>query len=771
MSGRLCVHGRCPPRAVSRIDGITGKRIAIATASVLVFLAVGLGAVPGGATAAEGNVTGTIQTDYFTIEYTEGTQAEAEQVATFADDYYEVLFQRFGVGPVDQKIPVRVLGRETINCDGSDAEGCYRSGVEGRIYITSDDRSHFYHELTHRFQARAMEGGRWINPPGSIGKFDVFVEGTARFMDSSSTDVAAGASFQADDIDMTTKDAQGDEYDDLALFAEFILHEYGREGFDMLYTSSDPREVASLSDGDYPALIQDFYDQLPEQRSRMESGGAPLVGFTYDPFLPEPGSEVTFDARTPDAVEALDRSWYNGSASSYEWDFDDDGEIDASGPTVTRTISDPANTTVTLYVTVDGERRKAEQALLDSSMALERSAVEPIFRIDRVVPAEGLQLESDIEADRKTTTGTPVSLNVTVENRGIAGSERLDVTLAGREITSRTVELGHGEQRRIAVSGTIPADVENGTYDLDVGFGNKTVTRTVRISQPEFDLQWSRVRIPNGSVAWRANRMIKPGKDVEVEVEAWGAETGPKVERTVQLYAGDERVGEKRMTFGSGETAVFEFTAPENTGPLHIRGVVPPEDRFGEGDGFSVEFEIRERAGDTRIHLPQGKGGCTLTITDVSVDAVYRDGSFLETTNVTEIRPDDDLTIEVTTMRNGNCTESRLSPEFTVGEETVMPSPRFSRKFRFDMETTVEEPGTYEIRYRDTLLDTLTVDAADSGVETSATEAEKVDDTAPQSTTTDGSDVNASDGTPGFGIGVAAATLLACTLALVRRRE
>jgi len=753
-------------------------RIAITATSILLLVSVGLALGPGSAAAADGNVTGTTQTDYFIIEYTEGNQAEAERVATFADDYYEVLFQRFGVKPVNEKIPVRVLDRETLDCSKSDATGCYKSGVEGRIYVTSDDRSVFYHELTHRFQARAMEGGTFINPPGSIQKFDVFVEGTARYMDSPATDIAADASFQEEEIDMTTKDVSADGYDDLALFSEFILHEYGREGFDMLYNSSDPRDVATLSDGDYPALVDEFYGQLPEQRSRMQSGGAPLVGFTYDPFLPAPGDEVTFDARTPDSVEELDRSWYNGEASSYEWDFDGDGEIDATGPTVTRPVADPANTTVTLYVTVDGERRTAEQRLLDSSMALERSAVEPVFRLADVTPGKGLRFASDLEADRKTIAGTSVTLNATVENAGIVGSEQVDVTLGDRSLGSQTVALEGGERRRVKVSGTVPRDLEVGTYDLEVSVGNRTITQTVRVDRPTYNIDWQDVRIPNGTEGWRANRIIKPGKRVEVQVEAQNSEWGPEIERPVRLYAGDELVGKQQMTFGDGEDVVFEFTAPEDPGALHIRGVVPPEAGFNEGNGFNVRFEVREQVSNMRIQVPEGKGGCTLSVTDVSVDGVYQDGEWHDPENVTEIRPDDAATIEITTMRNGSCPNPSLHPELTIDNESVHASPRFFRKYRFDIEYSPEEPGEHEIRYRDTLLDTITVAAPDSDTATDSTETGENesqtgsdDDAPPQSPSESDSADNSSSGTPGFGISVSVVALLVWTLASTWRRR
>jgi PKD repeat protein len=74
---------------------------------------------------------------------------------------------------------------------------------------------------------------------------------------------------------------------------------------------------------------------------------SPIAQFEFAPGVPQTGHQIRFDAsdsRDPD-----------GSIVSYEWDFDEDGTTDASGPKPTYAgYSDPGSHNVTLTVTDDG---------------------------------------------------------------------------------------------------------------------------------------------------------------------------------------------------------------------------------------------------------------------------------------------------------------------------------------------------------------------------------------------------------------------------------
>ncbi len=733
-------------------------RAAVVLGVCLAAVLLAVVAVPGGAAGQE-STDDRIQTDYFTISYTDGNRGDAEAVASFADDYYEVLFQRFGVEPVDEKIPVRVVEKADLDCESADARGCYKSGVEATIYVTSDSRSVFYHELTHRFQAKAMEGGAWIDPPGSIDKFDVFVEGTASYLDRSAGEIRQQASFRAEEIEMTTKDATGEEYADLSLFTEFVLHEYGREGFDMLYTESDPRDVASLSESDYPALVETFYDQLPEQESRLAEGGAPLAGFTYDPFLPEPGSEVTFDARTPSAIAALDRSWYDGEAEAYEWDFDGDGEIDATGPTVTRTIDDPASTTVTLYVTVDGERYRAEQDLLDSSMALSESAVNPAFEVTQIERGAGLNLHFDDESvDYEAAPGQTVGLDLTVENNGIAGSQQIEFYLNGEQLDSRQLNLDGSERREISVDHTIPDGLESGSYEYEVRIDDQRWTRQIYILQPEIGVKFDSISVPDGTEGWIENARVKPGKRMEVQFKIINRENA-NVDGAVELYVGDEMVETKDVSFGSGSNVVsFDTTAPSSTGAYQIRAV-PVADSNVAVEGASRRINVREDISVAEIEAQSDAGRCPLTVTSVSIYSVYKgEEGWVDPENVDRITPDDDIRWNINAMPDESCEGTlELTLDFNGETRTFYTGVRGPMEIYFDPAYSFEEPGEHEVRHGNTVLDTVTIsaaadttDGADDPTAGEGTGGAGSDDTEAEASDSTGEGSTESS-TPGFG--------------------
>lgn len=741
---------------------MTGEPIAThRLVGVVLFVLLSVTVISSGVVAQD-SAGDPIQTDYFVISYEDGNRGEAEEVATFADAYYEVLFQRFGVEPVDEKIPVRVVERGSLDCDSPDPRGCYKSGTKATIYVTSDSRSVFYHELTHRFQARAMEGGTWINPPGSIDKFDVFVEGTASYLDRPAGEIADGASFSRDEIDMTTKDATGAEYDDLALFAEFVLHEYGREGFDMLYTESDPRDVASLSEGTYPELVERFYAQLPEQEARLRDGGAPLPGFTYDPFLPEPGSEVTFDARTPGAIEQLGRSWYPGAVDAYEWDFDNDGTIDATGPTVTRTIADPASTTVTLYVTVDGTRYSATQSLLDSSMQLEESAVEPAFEVTRIERGTGLDpYYDDRTVDFEAAPGQTVELDLTVENRGLGGSQQIEVVLDGDRIGSRQLELAKSDSQELSIQQTLPSDLSAGVYDYEVRIGERTWSRQIKIAQPQISVGYGSISVDEGTPGWIENAKVKPGKRMQIDVELQ-AGSDSNLDGEIELYF-DQTLAETRsVTFGPGSEVVsFDVAAPSEVGTYQIRAV-PVVDGGVAAEGFDRRITVTKDNSIAKVDLESDAGMCPVSITSVSIFTVYKDDEgYIDAENVTAINPGDGITWNVNVMPSTECEGVLELPlDFSGDTRTVRTGVRGPLEVYFDPTYAFEEPGTHELRYKDTVLDTVTVTAE---TEQSSTEAPTEQSGGGETDPDDGEQPPAdqsADSTPGFGLVTSLTALL-----------
>lgn len=83
---------------------------------------------------------------------------------------------------------------------------------------------------------------------------------------------------------------------------------------------------------------------------------APEPAFSYSPTIPNVDESVTFDAD-----ESTDS---DGSIDRLEWDFDDDGEIEATGMQVTHAFSQPGDYRVSLSVTDDdGTSRTVSQTV------------------------------------------------------------------------------------------------------------------------------------------------------------------------------------------------------------------------------------------------------------------------------------------------------------------------------------------------------------------------------------------------------------------------
>jgi PKD repeat protein len=72
---------------------------------------------------------------------------------------------------------------------------------------------------------------------------------------------------------------------------------------------------------------------------------APTADFSVAPATPAADESVTFDA-----AESSDA---DGTVESYEWDFDGDGTVDATGETVSTSYASTGNRTVVLTVVDD----------------------------------------------------------------------------------------------------------------------------------------------------------------------------------------------------------------------------------------------------------------------------------------------------------------------------------------------------------------------------------------------------------------------------------
>jgi len=96
---------------------------------------------------------------------------------------------------------------------------------------------------------------------------------------------------------------------------------------------------------DVTLTITDEFGETDTATVTVEINDPPTAAFSYTPDQPQEGEQVTFDASAS--------SDPNGVVSSYQWDFDGDGTIDATGETATHTYSDGGQYMATLTVTDD----------------------------------------------------------------------------------------------------------------------------------------------------------------------------------------------------------------------------------------------------------------------------------------------------------------------------------------------------------------------------------------------------------------------------------
>ncbi|MFP8889970.1 hypothetical protein ACLI4U_09375 [Natrialbaceae archaeon A-CW2] len=395
---------------------------------------------------------GTIETTYFTITYHEDYEQAAESIAAVADDHYVVLHQKFGLELPAERTRIIVGPRDDQPCD---AVGCV--DPLNRVWLTTDQRSVLHHELVHTIQLREHWSPlSYLSPPEPAE--GAFIEGTAKYLDASPDALERNARFDADAIELTPYPVSSTEYAERALFVEYVLANHGRSAFDAMYLEGNVDALEAETGESYATLRADFDGQLESQRDRLLEGGAVLPAFTYTPLEPEPGEEITLDARTPAVVEALDRTWYpadDPAAVTFAWDYTGDGEIDATGPTTTLELPDNGDWSpaVTLHADVDGETHTATQRIVLSG----EGTLEVIDRSvpDTAVAGESLTVTAVIENDDPRAIEDTISL--------VIGETVID---------SRTVSLEAGERLTLELSGSVPETLEAGDYELEIRGGS-----------------------------------------------------------------------------------------------------------------------------------------------------------------------------------------------------------------------------------------------------------------------------------------------------------
>ncbi|MCU4752958.1 hypothetical protein OB919_13385 [Halobacteria archaeon AArc-curdl1] len=395
---------------------------------------------------------GTIETTYFTITYHEEYEGAAESIAAIADDHYVVLHQKFGLELPAERTRIIVGPRADQPCD---AIGCV--DPLNRVWLSTDQRSVLHHELVHTIQLREHWSPLSHLSPPAPGE-GAFIEGTAKYLDASPAALERNARFDADAIELTPYPVSSTEYAERALFVEYVLANHGRSAFDAMYLEGNVDALEAETGESYATLRAEFDGQLESQRERLLEGGAVLPAFTHTPLEPEPGDEITLDARTPAVVEALDRTWYpadDPAAVTFAWDYTGDGEIDATGSTTTFELPDDGNWSpvVTLYATVDGETHTATQRI--------------------VLSGQGTLEVIDVSGPETAAAGESLTLTAVIENDDPRPVEdTVSLVIGETVIDSRTVSLEGGERVALELSGPVPETLEAGEYALRVQDGS-----------------------------------------------------------------------------------------------------------------------------------------------------------------------------------------------------------------------------------------------------------------------------------------------------------
>jgi len=206
-------------------------------------------------------------------------------------------------------------------------------------------------------------------------------------------------------------------------------------------TGSIDYEVGGLNDGQtysYTLTVEDTAGNTETQTETFTVNDAPVASYTYTPNNPGIGETVSFDASGSSDDDGI---------SSYEWDFGDDGTIEATGQTTTNTYNSQGDYSVTLIVTdTDGETSTTTQTVnVDDQTP-------PIISNGQVIDQDdGNGIVSDLQ-------GVEISVEVT-DNAGV---DSVTADLFGN---TYTLTDGNGDNI-YETTESVPVGTADGTKDV-----------------------------------------------------------------------------------------------------------------------------------------------------------------------------------------------------------------------------------------------------------------------------------------------------------------
>jgi hypothetical protein len=195
-------------------------------------------------------------------------------------------------------------------------------------------------------------------------------------------------------------------------------------------------------------VIYDAYGSIGDSGAGGGGSGPqnqpPVASFSYSPSLPPMGQSITFDASAS--------SDSDGSITTYEWDWTNDGSYDATtSATATHSYSSPGSYDVKLRVTDDdGEESTTSETVV---------VIGPLVYLNDAI---ALDIDND---------GTPSGVQFNVRNYG-----DVDLTVVSINVTPENATVGGLNDPEWGV-GQWESEfyVENGVDEYTADFGNGEV--------------------------------------------------------------------------------------------------------------------------------------------------------------------------------------------------------------------------------------------------------------------------------------------------------
>ncbi|WP_162224315.1 malectin domain-containing carbohydrate-binding protein [Halorussus salinus] len=412
---------------------------------------------------------------YDTSQMTIGGAAEVltvEQVPpgdAYSDTNTQQYAFQYGVNPPDEPFVV-----ETTVSSFPDDPANYQSAG---LYIGTGDQANYTKLVV------AADGGN-----GGI-QFAKEVEDTFSSQPTvSDSAVTTSKTTLRLTVDPTTDPAPDNDVDEVAVTAEYEVNGNATE----VGTTAVPATWLDTSDGVAPAVgviatsngaspFPATWTDISAEYVTPPVNQPPTASFTYSPSQPNATEQVTLDASGA--------SDSDGSIASYKWDFDGDGQTDATGQQVTHAFEAAGDYPVTLNVTDDdGANDSTTQTVSVVEVPSKPQSVAAIVASqsdgpdanDSKIDLQEIQTAIDWWAEDDPVPGTDG------QTLGLQEIQQLIDMWAEDE----SVDGGEGDQPAATGSALVEITPDTGLETSTYGSGSYQVTNTgeKNITSVSFDL-------------------------------------------------------------------------------------------------------------------------------------------------------------------------------------------------------------------------------------------------------------------------------------------